>query len=82
MNNPSAPKTIVKTEFQSPLGPLHIYATEKGICLVEFADEPLFSKESLTIKERAASNLNSTDNAHLIQVIQELNEYFLGKRNF
>ena len=57
---------IYKTYYSSPLGPVKITGTEKGILSVHFVDQTMGSPDATP--------------GCLMQCIQQLDEYFKGKR--
>ncbi|MFK7923772.1 MAG: methylated-DNA--[protein]-cysteine S-methyltransferase [Bacteroidia bacterium] len=57
---------VGKTYFDSPQGPLEITTSEQGIISVKFIDYPTYE-------------INPT-HEHLLQCIEQLEEYFAGKR--
>lgn len=57
---------IAKTYYDSPLGPLEISASHVGLRSLRFIDYPTYE-------------VNPT-NEHLIQTIEQLDEYFAGNR--
>lgn len=50
--------------YNSPIGNMNIYASEKGVCKIE----------------RVENKLTSVKSPHVTQAIEELEEYFQGKR--
>mgnify|MGYP003598834004 FL=1 len=52
--------------FETPLGNMVATADEKGICTLDFDDDAIISFDA---------------NVHLVQLRDELAEYFAGKRN-
>lgn len=63
---------LYKSTFNSPVGGLNIYATEKGIRFLNYSDTTKFNEKEF--------NIIYQENRHIIQTQKELNEYFLGKR--
>jgi AraC family transcriptional regulator of adaptative response/methylated-DNA-[protein]-cysteine methyltransferase len=64
----------------SPLGALIAVASERGICLVEFADHAHLERQTRDLARRRASALVPGSNRHLEQLALELREYFAGRR--
>ena len=56
---------MVQKTFQTPLGKIVVVADEVGICSLDFDENALECKES---------------NVHIEQLMEELDEYFKGKR--
>jgi AraC family transcriptional regulator, regulatory protein of adaptative response / methylated-DNA-[protein]-cysteine methyltransferase len=73
-------KTVINiTRFSTPLGPMFACATEKGVCLVEFADRKMLEWELNDLKKRLNAVILPGENKHLDQVRREMEEYFTGK---
>lgn len=64
----------------TPLGPMFICATEKGVCLLEFTDRKMLETELLEIQKKLNAKALFGSNRHINQAKQELKEYFEGKR--
>ena len=64
----------------TPIGPMFICATEKGICLLEFTDRKMLETEFKDLQRLLKAEILTGENAHIKQVKRELNEYFEGKR--
>lgn len=71
---------IVKTIIDTPLGPLEIAATEKGICQVGFAERTVAHGGVEEVTDHYAATIVTGENEHLKQAIRELGEYFAGQR--
>ncbi|HLP54757.1 MAG TPA: methylated-DNA--[protein]-cysteine S-methyltransferase [Fluviicola sp.] len=72
---------ILTIEIETPLGLMIGGATEKGVCFIEFTDRVKLDREL----ERLKSELNAAavvpgENIHLIQLKQELDDYFERRR--
>lgn len=63
----------------SPLGPLVIGATQRGVCLVEFKDPERFAPQLETISELLDVPTVAGKNEHLDKLEAELEAYFAGK---
>ena len=70
---------IAYTVFQSPIGPLTLASTEKGLCRVEFGSGQLV-QSSLTrwAKRWLLTDKLSYEPQLFTEVIQQLEEYFSG----
>jgi AraC family transcriptional regulator of adaptative response/methylated-DNA-[protein]-cysteine methyltransferase len=82
-SQPKQGKTLNIVHIQrisTPLGPMFICASEKGVCLLEFADRKMLEKEFLTIQKQLNAQILFGDNYIIKQAIKELNEYFAGQR--
>jgi AraC family transcriptional regulator, regulatory protein of adaptative response / methylated-DNA-[protein]-cysteine methyltransferase len=64
----------------SPLGALIAVASERGVCLLEFADHAHLERQTRALARRRASALVPGSNRHLDQLAEELGEYFAGRR--
>ncbi|MBC7000794.1 methylated-DNA--[protein]-cysteine S-methyltransferase [Cytophaga sp. FL35] len=73
-------KVILINRLTSPLGPMFICATEKGICLLEFTDRKMLETEFRDLQKRLNAVILSGENGHIKQLKKELEEYFQGKR--
>ncbi|MCU0423982.1 MAG: methylated-DNA--[protein]-cysteine S-methyltransferase [Candidatus Kapabacteria bacterium] len=72
---------IYYTRILTPLGPMLACASPEGICLLEFLDRRMLEQELRDIMQRLdATLLPSQSNIHLLQLEQELQEYFAAKR--
>ncbi len=70
-------QTIVTQTLESPVGELQLGATEKGICLLQFADCRALPTEIIRL-HKAASPSTATGNAHLERMAEQLARYFEG----
>lgn len=57
-----------------------ICATDKGVCLLEFADNPRVPKELESVQQKLPAVLLKQPNDHIRRAKQELSEYFDGQR--
>jgi AraC family transcriptional regulator of adaptative response/methylated-DNA-[protein]-cysteine methyltransferase len=64
--------------MQSPLGPLIAGATFDGICLLEFTDRRMLSKQFETVRKRFGGAAVVGSNKHLVRLEAELTAYFDG----
>lgn len=76
MNNSS----ILIDRLTTPLGPMFICATDKGICLLEFTNRRMLETEFKDLQKRLKSPILTGSNQHIEQGKTELSEYFDGKR--
>lgn len=72
--------SIFINRLTTPLGPMLICATAKGVCLLEFEDKRLLEKEFEDLKKILNADIISGENEHSKQAKQEIKEYFEGKR--
>lgn len=57
-----------------------VAATDKGICLLEFADRKTLASEFQDLQKRLNTNIIAGENEHIKQAKTELTEYFAGER--
>jgi AraC family transcriptional regulator, regulatory protein of adaptative response / methylated-DNA-[protein]-cysteine methyltransferase len=70
---------VVVSWLESPLGPLVIGATERGVCLCEFTDRRMLETQFTTLRKRFKCAIVPGENKHLVQLKEELSDYFAGK---
>lgn len=75
-----AKNVVLIDRTTTPLGPMFICATEKGICLLEFTDRKMLETEFKDLQRLLKAEILTGENVHIKQVKRELNEYFEGKR--
>lgn len=74
-------KTIILIErITTPIGPMFVCSTEKGICLLEFTDRRMLETEFQDLQKRLDAVILSGENEHIKQLKIELTEYFNGDR--
>lgn len=71
---------ILISRFNTVLGPMFVCATKKGICLLEFTDRRMLETEFGDLQKRLNAVILAGENDHIKQAIQEITEYFNGKR--
>lgn len=71
---------IVMSRLTTPLGPMFICATDKGVCLLEFVDRRMLETEFEDLQKRLNANIIAGENEHIKQAKQELAAYFAGER--
>ena len=71
---------ILINRLTTPLGPMFICATEKGICLLEFVDRRMLETEFRDLQKLLNANIIIGENKHIKQAKKEIKEYFSGKR--
>lgn len=67
---------IVMQRLLTPLGPMVAAATEKGVCLLEFADRSMLETQIKRVRARHGCEIIPGDNKHLMQLADELERYF------
>ncbi|MCP6297366.1 XRE family transcriptional regulator, partial [Klebsiella pneumoniae] len=78
---PSAQRQVVLIQrFTTPLGPMFVCATQRGICLLEFVDRRSLESEFSDLQRRFNAIIIAVENDHTRQAKQEITEYFAGQR--
>ncbi len=72
--------TIQINRFTTPLGPMFVCATEKGVCLLEFTDRRMLETEFKDLQRLLKANIIAGENDHIKQAKKEIGEYFDGNR--
>lgn len=76
----SEKSVILINRLTTPLGPMFVCATEKGICLLEFTERKMLETEFRDLQRLLKAEILIGENAHGKQLKKELTEYFEGKR--
>ncbi len=71
---------ILINRLTTPLGPMLICSSEKGICLLEFTDRKIIEREFRDLQKILDSKILIGENEHIKQTKKELKEYFNRKR--
>lgn len=71
---------ILINRFTTPLGPMYVCATEKGVCLLEFVDRRMLETEFKDLQRLLKCSIIAGENNHSRQAKKEIKEYFNGKR--
>lgn len=71
---------VLISRITTPLGPMFICATDKGVCLLEFVDRRMLETEFKDIQRLLKSKIIAGENIHIKKARKEINEYFEGKR--
>lgn len=71
---------IVASLVASPLGALLAAATERGLCMLEFADRKKLASQAADLSRWFKSPVVPGSHPHIAQTIRELEEYFAGQR--
>lgn len=66
--------------FTTPLGPMFVCASEKGVCLLEFVDRRMLETEFRDLQRLLKAPILSGENEHTRQAEHEMTEYFAGTR--
>ena len=82
-NSPQKSRTenlILISRLTTPLGPMFVCATEKGVCLLEFVDRKMLETEFEELQQRMKASIIAGENRHILQAKKEIAEYFEGNR--
>lgn len=71
---------ILISRLTTPIGPMLVCATSEGICLLEFTMRKMLETEFEDLQKRLKAPILTGENAHIIQLKRELEEYFKGER--
>lgn len=71
--------TLRRTSYESPLGPLTLGASERGVCLLEFANPERQTREIAALEEAFGAAFEDGANEHLERLTYELDGYFAGR---
>lgn len=71
---------IYHTYIETPIGKMIACATDKGLCLLEFADGKPTEQKIGSLLKISGETLIDKENSLLELTKQELDEYFCGKR--
>lgn len=80
---PTANETQIKILvdlIDTPVGRMVVCATGQGICLLEFLKDEATQINFSYLEKRLNGRVVTGTNRHIVQVKQELNEYFSGER--
>lgn len=70
---------IISSELiETPIGQMIAYASEKGICLLEFTDRKNLEKQKKNLKAMVDINIREDQNPHIELLKKELPAYFEG----
>jgi AraC family transcriptional regulator of adaptative response/methylated-DNA-[protein]-cysteine methyltransferase len=64
--------------FTTPLGPMFVVASEKGICLLEFSNRRMLEKSLISLEKKYNAKMTYGENEHIKKLIKEIGEYFAG----
>lgn len=71
---------LLISRVTTPLGPMFICGTDKGICLLEFVDREILEKEFKDLQRLLKTQIIAGENEWMKQAKKELKEYFNGQR--
>jgi AraC family transcriptional regulator of adaptative response/methylated-DNA-[protein]-cysteine methyltransferase len=75
-----AQNLILMSRFTTPLGPMFVCATDKGVCLLEFTDRRMLETALKDLQRLLKARILAGENQHSRQAIMEVQAYFEGKR--
>ncbi|GGG12095.1 bifunctional transcriptional activator/DNA repair enzyme AdaA [Pontibacter amylolyticus] len=73
-------RVILLNRLTTPLGPMIVCATEKGVCLLEFVDRRMLETEFKDLQRLLGAPIVAGENEHIRQAGVEVDEYFAGSR--
>ncbi|NEN75029.1 methylated-DNA--[protein]-cysteine S-methyltransferase [Pelistega sp. NLN82] len=65
--------------ISTPLGEMLAVSHDKGICLLNFTDNPLLNREIQIIEQYLKTSIQYCNHSHLLHLQQELQDYFNGQ---
>ena len=78
--NSVSENVIIVSRTTTPLGPMFVGATEKGLCLLEFVDRKMLETEFGDLQKHLNARIIIGENKHTQKAKRELQEYFKGER--
>src|SRR5690606_2111694 len=78
--NIKLPDEVFADIFLTPIGEMIVCATPEGICLLEFLEGNLSMSNLQIYKKWLPGVVVKGENDHIVQLKQELKEYFAGNR--
>lgn len=78
--NSLAKNVLLLSRLTTPLGPMFVCVSEKGICLLEFVEREILEKEFKDLQRLLNATIIAGENGHTQQAQKEITEYFEGKR--
>lgn len=73
-------QTIMIHRFTTPLGPMFVCATARGVCLLEFVDRRMLETEFSDLQRLLNARILAGENEHTRQAEKEISDYFAGHR--
>ncbi|AXE29723.1 XRE family transcriptional regulator [Chromobacterium phragmitis] len=77
----AAAQIILIHRFTTPLGPMFVCASERGICLMEFVDRKMLETELSDLQRLLRARILAGENRHTRQAERQVGEYFAGTRS-
>ena len=75
-----AQQTLLIHRFTTPIGPMFVCASERGVCLLEFVDRRMLETEFSDLQRLLNARIIAGQNEHIRQAENAIAEYFAGKR--
>lgn len=79
MTAAAATPVLIKRDIATPLGPMVGVASERGLCMLEFADGGMTARSSGAVRRRAEPEAVAGVSEHLDLIERELAAYFRGR---
>lgn len=79
LNNPRFSHRLYTVQIATPLGEMVAVSSEQGVCLLEFVDGKGVERELHAIQQARQANFVSENHPFLVQLADELRDYFVGK---
>lgn len=77
----SLDKNVIRIgRLTTPIGPMFVCATDKGVCLLEFVDRRMLETEFKDLQRLLNARIITGENEHIKQAKKQLAEYFSGER--
>lgn len=73
-------QSLLIHRFTTPIGPMFVCASERGVCLLEFVDRRMLETEFSDIQRLLNARIIAGQNDHTRQAEKEISEYFAGQR--
>lgn len=73
-------QVILIHRFTTPLGPMFVCATDRGICLLEFVDRRALETEFSDLQRLFNASIIAGENSHTRLAEKEIGEYFASQR--
>ncbi len=78
---PAENQNIIQvSRLTTPLGPMFIGSTQRGICLLEFTSRKSLETELQDLQQKRNARILTGENTHIKQAREELEQYFAGRR--
>ncbi|MEA9390166.1 methylated-DNA--[protein]-cysteine S-methyltransferase [Acerihabitans sp. TG2] len=75
-----AARVILIHRITTPIGPMFVCATDRGVCLLEFVDRRMLESEFSDVQLRLKAKIIAGENDHIRQAESEIGQYFAGTR--